>query len=73
MVPHTTPAPSGAEVRRIHWIPGSDLLLARCFCGREREFDDPVQMWDWLLGHPEEDGRSAHDRLVPRRSEREHP
>ncbi|WP_220498563.1 hypothetical protein [Microbispora sp. H10949] len=34
-------------------MPGTDRLQATCFCGAEREFDDPVVLWDWLLGHPE--------------------
>ncbi|WP_405084214.1 hypothetical protein [Microbispora sp. NBC_01389] len=34
-------------------MPGTDRLHATCFCGAEREFDDPVVLWDWLLGHPE--------------------
>lgn len=44
--------PPGDTVQRIHWVPGSDLLLAVCHCGEQREFDDPVALWDWLLGHP---------------------
>ena len=38
---------------RIEWTPGTDVLLAVCFCGCTREFEDPVALWDWLLGHPE--------------------
>ncbi|WP_171116274.1 MULTISPECIES: hypothetical protein [Streptomyces] len=41
------------EVYRIHWVPGTDRLLAVCHCGDEREFEDPVALWDWLLAHPE--------------------
>ncbi|GAA3721179.1 hypothetical protein [Streptomyces tremellae] len=40
------------EVFRIRWLPGSDELLAVCFCGADRVFDDPVELWDWLLAHP---------------------
>ncbi|WP_055488373.1 hypothetical protein [Streptomyces sp. WMMB 322] len=69
---HPAASPPAPGVRRIRWIPGTDLLLARCFCGREREFDDPVHLWDWLLAHPEEGGSSAHDGPVPRRDEGEH-
>jgi hypothetical protein len=40
-------------VYRVHWVPGTDRLHAVCFCGAEREFEDPVVLWDWLLAHPE--------------------
>ncbi|MGD6741849.1 hypothetical protein ACOKM3_08415 [Streptomyces sp. BH106] len=37
---------------RIHWVLGTDRLLAVCHCGAEQEFEDPVLLWNWLLGHP---------------------
>ncbi|OPG14352.1 hypothetical protein [Microbispora sp. GKU 823] len=46
-------ARGGRTVYRIRWLPGTDRLHASCFCGAEREFEDPVALWDWLLGHPE--------------------
>ncbi|GIH49756.1 hypothetical protein [Microbispora rosea] len=46
-------ARDGRTVYRIRWLPGTDRLHASCFCGAEREFEDPVILWDWLLGHPE--------------------
>ncbi|MEV7805452.1 hypothetical protein AB0O28_21135 [Microbispora sp. NPDC088329] len=46
-------AGAGRTVYRIHWLPGTDRLHASCFCGAEQEFEDPVVLWDWLLGHPE--------------------
>ncbi|MFB8267523.1 hypothetical protein ACFC96_13030 [Streptomyces sp. NPDC055955] len=45
---------TGDSVFRIHWILGTDRLLAVCHCGAEREFEDPVLLWDWLLGHPDD-------------------
>ncbi|MDT0612156.1 hypothetical protein [Streptomyces lancefieldiae] len=54
---------SGDSVFRIHWILGTDRLLAVCHCGAEREFEDPVLLWDWLLGHP--DDHQASPRSVP--------
>jgi hypothetical protein len=42
----------GDTVYRIHWVLGTDRLLAVCHCHAEREFEDPVQLWDWLLAHP---------------------
>jgi hypothetical protein len=47
------PALTGGDVYRIHWVLGTDRLLAVCHCGAEREFEDPVEVWDWLLAHPD--------------------
>lgn len=44
-----------AAVFRIEWVPGTDRLLGTCHCGARREQDDPIQMWDWLLAHPNHD------------------
>lgn len=41
------------HVQRVSWLPGSDRLSGRCFCGAEGEAEDPVQMWEWLLAHPD--------------------
>ncbi|MEU4449193.1 hypothetical protein AB0K14_28415 [Actinosynnema sp. NPDC050801] len=43
----------GDKVYRIHWKPGTDLLVGVCHCGAEHDSEDPVQLWDWLLAHPE--------------------
>lgn len=54
------PPPGGAPVQRvrrvhrIHWVPGTDAQRAVCHCGAERIFEDPVQLWEWLLGHPDD-------------------
>ncbi|WP_169951023.1 hypothetical protein [Microbispora sp. H11081] len=61
-------ARAGRTVHRIRWVPGTDRLHASCFCGAEREFEDPVVLWDWLLGHPEghrPGGAEARDRDSP--------
>ena len=42
----------GGTVHRVHWRLGTDLLVAVCHCGAERDFEDPVVLWDWLLAHP---------------------
>lgn len=44
---------TGGRVFRIHWVPGTDRLHATCHCTAEREFEDPIVLWEWLLGHPE--------------------
>lgn len=48
----TTAQVAEENVYRIHWVPGTDRLLGVCFCGEERVFEDPVELWDWLLAHP---------------------
>jgi hypothetical protein len=42
-----------ATVYRIVWLPGSDRLHGTCHCGAEHDADDPVEMWTWLLAHPD--------------------
>jgi hypothetical protein len=49
----TDPAPPGAAVFRVRWLPGTDVLLGTCACGARHEGQDPVEMWDWLLAHPD--------------------
>ncbi|GAA1085384.1 MULTISPECIES: hypothetical protein [Pseudonocardia] len=51
-IPEAPPVLHGHRVQRIHWVLGTDLLRAVCHCGAERVFDDPVPLWDWLLGCP---------------------
>ncbi|MCU1605434.1 MAG: hypothetical protein JWP46_1899 [Modestobacter sp.] len=55
--PMTLPAPrqvlEGERVLRVNWLPGSDRLRGLCFCGAEAEASDPVEMWEWLLAHPD--------------------
>lgn len=45
-------------VLRVRWVPGTDRLLGVCYCGAQREFEDPVELWDWLLEHPEAPARA---------------
>ncbi|MEU1055693.1 hypothetical protein [Streptomyces sp. NPDC005876] len=40
------------EIYRVHWLPGTDVLHGTCHCGAEHRAEDPVAMWEWLLGHP---------------------
>jgi hypothetical protein len=44
--------PTG-EIYRVDWLPGTDLLHGTCHCGAEHTAQDPVVMWEWMLGHPE--------------------
>jgi hypothetical protein len=45
-------SPTG-EIYRIDWLPGTDVLHGTCHCGAERSAEDPIEMWEWMLGHPE--------------------
>jgi hypothetical protein len=44
---------TGATVYCVDWLPGTDRLLGTCHCGATVEADDPVRLWEWLLGHPD--------------------
>ncbi|WP_030486975.1 hypothetical protein [Micromonospora chokoriensis] len=44
---------TGDRVYRIHWMPGTDTLRGTCHCGAERLAEDPVELWEWLLAHPQ--------------------
>lgn len=46
-------AAGGREVYRVDWVPGTDLLHGVCHCGAGHTAQDPVAMWEWMLGHPE--------------------
>ncbi|MFG2075202.1 hypothetical protein [Nonomuraea maritima] len=43
----------GDTVYRVHWQPGTDVLTGVCHCGAAHDFEDPVELWEWLLAHPE--------------------
>ncbi|WP_034271397.1 hypothetical protein [Haloechinothrix halophila] len=53
------PMLTGDRVYRIHWVLGTDRLRAVCHCSAVREFDDPVELWEWLLAHPD-----GHDQQI---------
>ncbi|KUM70246.1 hypothetical protein [Streptomyces griseorubiginosus] len=44
--------PTG-EIYRIDWLPGTDTLHGTCHCGREHTAQDPIEMWEWMLAHPQ--------------------
>jgi hypothetical protein len=53
--------PSSGATNRIDWQPGTDLLHGTCHCGAQHTADDPVEMWTWLLSHPEGHPSEASD------------
>ncbi|ONI83585.1 hypothetical protein ALI22I_34490 [Saccharothrix sp. ALI-22-I] len=52
----------GNTVYRIHWELGTDVLIGVCHCGAEHESEDPIELWEWLLAHPEGHEPPAADR-----------
>ena len=58
-IPEAPPVLTGSRVYRIHWVLGTDRLRAVCHCGAERIFEEPVELWEWLLAHP--DGHTVAD------------
>jgi hypothetical protein len=40
-------------VFQVVWTPGTDDLLGICHCGAEHLGQDPVDVWSWLLAHPD--------------------
>ncbi|MFI7505121.1 hypothetical protein ACIBVL_42970 [Streptomyces sp. NPDC049687] len=55
-------SPTG-EIYRIDWLPGTDVLHGTCHCGAEHTAQDPIEMWEWMLGHPE--GHRPEHRPAP--------
>ncbi|MFF5002782.1 hypothetical protein ACFY3G_08160 [Streptomyces phaeochromogenes] len=55
-------SPTG-EIYRIDWLPGTDVLHGTCHCGAEHSAEDPIEMWEWMLGHPE--GHTPRDSNGP--------
>ncbi|MEU6788020.1 hypothetical protein ABZ912_53265 [Nonomuraea angiospora] len=45
-------SPARRGLLRVVWLPGSDLLQGTCHCGAAYVADGPVEVWEWLLGHP---------------------
>lgn len=44
---------------QVVWEPGSDLLIGVCHRGAEDRATDPVEIWHWLLSHPDHPRRQA--------------
>lgn len=41
------------RVYRVEWYPGSDRLLGTCHCSATLLAEDPIEIWQWLLAHPD--------------------
>lgn len=44
--------PCSSTIFTVEWVPGTDRLLGTCFCRAQKGSEDPIQLWDWLTGHP---------------------
>ena len=53
---------SGPTVFRVVWLPGSDRLRGYCWCGTPHESEGPVELWEWLLAHPDTHGGQTSTR-----------
>lgn len=57
------PAPhrmlDGHHVFRVVSQLNTDLLVGHCWCGAARSADDPIELWTWLLAHPDTHGESG--------------
>jgi hypothetical protein len=42
----------GGTICRVVWVPGADRLPGTWHCGGEHAAEDPVEPWQWLVGHP---------------------
>jgi hypothetical protein len=47
------------RVFRVHWVPGTDQLSGTCHCGAQCTASDPIELWNWLHGHPVGHGTST--------------
>ena len=46
----------GRTVFRVVWKLNTDVLVGYCWCGTPHEATDPIELWDWLLAHPDTHG-----------------
>lgn len=46
----------------IDWLPGTDQLVGTCFCGASQASEDPIELWTWLLAHPDGHTPGSEDR-----------
>jgi len=69
-LPPPTRMLKGRTVYRVVWQLETDVLVGYCWCGAPHESTDPIELWEWLLAHPDthpEDGVPP----VPRDPDRE--
>ena len=52
----------GPTVFRVVWLPGSDRLRGYCWCGTQHESEGPVELWAWLVAHPDTHGAQKSTR-----------
>jgi hypothetical protein len=44
---------TGRTVFRVVWQLHTDVLVGYCWCGEPHESLDPIELWEWLLAHPD--------------------
>lgn len=56
---------TGRTVYRVVWQLGTDVLMGYCWCGVPHESVDPIELWEWLLAHPDKHGEEGPDDKTP--------
>jgi hypothetical protein len=56
---------TGSTVFRVVWQLNTDVLVGYCWCGTAHESVDPIELWEWLLAHPDTHGEDGHDATSP--------
>lgn len=52
-LPPPTRMLTGRTVYRVVWKLETDVLVGYCWCGVPHEATDPIELWEWLLAHPD--------------------
>lgn len=55
----------GRTVYRVVWQLNTDILVGYCWCGTPHEATDPIELWQWLLAHPEQHGSAGASPAEP--------
>ncbi|MFC6020013.1 hypothetical protein ACFP2T_27935 [Plantactinospora solaniradicis] len=56
---------TGPRVYRIEWVLGTDRLRGHCYCGTSYDAEDPIELWSWLLAHPDSHGGDRPETPAP--------
>jgi hypothetical protein len=61
----------GRTVYRVVWQLHTDVLVGYCWCGTSHEATDPIELWEWLLAHPDTHDDGGPGRTAPDSPDRE--
>ncbi len=63
--PTPTQMLDGRHVYRVVSQLGTDLLVGHCWCGESRSAQDPIELWQWLIAHPDTHGDGCAGPVAP--------